>query len=267
MSIQHFDETFTPKEAPKNYERYFVPAIGGPLARHLLSRAGLNTGDRVLDVACGTGVVARLALNRVGDRGTVTGLDRNPGMLAVARSMDGSIEWLESEAESMPLPDESFDVVLCQLGLQFMQDKPAAVREMRRVLAPGGRILLNLPGPAAPVFALLADAMERHVGREAAAFVQHVFSLHDTGEIRDLLTAAGFRDVEVQAETVTLTLPEPRDFLWQYVQSTPLAGVISEADERARDALEKDVTAQWEEYTEEGAFIYEQRIVTAGARK
>lgn len=134
---------------PENYERYFVPAIGEPVARDLIDRAALRAGERVLDVACGTGIVARLAAEQVGETGTVAGLDVNPGMLAVARSVtppETSIDWHEASAEDMPLPDDVFDVVLCQMGLQFMADKPAALSEMRRVLAPGGRIILNAPG-------------------------------------------------------------------------------------------------------------------------
>src|SRR5215207_11707155 len=116
--------------APENYERYFVPVIGAPLATDLVDVAALRPGERVLDVACGTGVVARLAAERVEATGTVAGIDLNPGMLAVARSVTPPgmvIEWHQSSAEAMPLPDEAFDVVLCQLGLQFVPDKLAAL--------------------------------------------------------------------------------------------------------------------------------------------
>lgn len=172
---------------PANYERYFVPAIGAPLATDLVRLAALRPGERVLDVACGTGVVARFASRQVGDGGTVAGLDVNPGMLAVARSATPPgmrITWHEASAESMPLPTGSFDAVLCQMGLQFVPDKHAALREMWRVLAPGGRLLLNVPGPAPRPFAIMAEALARHVGAEAAGFVKHVFSLYDTSELR-----------------------------------------------------------------------------------
>ncbi|HSF17855.1 MAG TPA: methyltransferase domain-containing protein [Vicinamibacteria bacterium] len=118
---------------PTNYECFFVPSIGAPLAADLIRLAALNEGERVLDVACGTGVVARLASQQVGDTGTVVGLDVNPGMLAVARSTTPSgmpIERYEASAEAMPFQDASFDVVLCQMGLQFVPDKHAAPREM-----------------------------------------------------------------------------------------------------------------------------------------
>jgi len=122
----------------ENYQRFFVPQIGAPVAADLLAAARLLPGERVLDVACGTGVVARLAAERVGPSGTVAGLDIHPAMLAVARSESTSgARWYEASAESMPLADATFDVVLCQMGLQFVTDKRAALREMHRVLVPG----------------------------------------------------------------------------------------------------------------------------------
>jgi ubiquinone/menaquinone biosynthesis C-methylase UbiE len=215
-------------------------------------------------------VVARLASQRVGSNGTVAGLDVNPGMVEVARSVtpaDISIEWYESSAEDMPLPDEAFDVVLCQLSLQFMADKLAALREMRRVLAPGGRLILNVPGPAAKTFVIMAKAMARHIGAEAAGFVNQVFSLHDTQAIQQLLSEAGFRDIAVQANNKLLNLPPPNEFLWQYVYSTPLAGLVAKVDEAVLAALEREVVEKRQEFEENGVLRDQQRMVVASARK
>ena len=145
---QAYESTNYGGNAPGNYQRFFVPSIGRPVAEDLLAVAHLKPEERVLDVACGTGVVTRLAAERVGPQGRVTGLDLNPGMLEVARSStpeNQPIEWIEANAESMLLEDGAFDVVLCQMGLQFVPNKLAALREMRRVLAPGGRVYINLP--------------------------------------------------------------------------------------------------------------------------
>lgn len=269
MSQQHYGRAYG-GSAPENYERYFVPAIGAPHAADLIDTAALRLGERVLDVACGTGVVARLAAERVGTTGTVAGLDLNPGMLAVARVVTPpslSIEWHEASAEAMPLPDEAFDVVLCQFGLQFVPDKPAALREMRRVLAPGGRLAINVPGSTPPIFAIVDEALERHIGPEAAGFVRMVFSLHDPDEIRNLINSAGFHDVDVQPGTKTLRLPPPEEFLWQYVQSTPLAAVMARADDQSRAALERDVVAKLQEFVKNGALIFQHDPVVATARK
>jgi ubiquinone/menaquinone biosynthesis C-methylase UbiE len=255
---------------PASYERFFVPAIGAPLAADLLRRAELRAGERVLDVACGTGVVARLAAPEVGDAGTVAGLDVNPGMLAVARSATppgARLEWHEASAEAMPLADGSFDVVLCQMGLQFMPDKRAALREMWRVLANGGRLILSVPGPTPRVFTILGEALERHVGAEAVGFVEQVFSLHDTAEVEDLVSGAGFRDLSIRSETRQLRLPAPQEFLWQYVQSTPLAGAVARAEAGSRDSLEHEVVGGWERLVQKGALVLEVRVVEATARK
>jgi ubiquinone/menaquinone biosynthesis C-methylase UbiE len=211
-----------------------------------------------------------MAAERVGSKGSVDALDPNPGMLAVATETVPDtlgVEWHQASAEDMPLPDETFDVVLCQLSLQFVSDRGAALREMHRVLAPGGRLLLNVPGPAGPPFEILAETMGSYIAPEAKGFVQHVFSLHDTDEIRGLLDDAGFDDIEIEANTGSLTLPPPKDFFWQYVWSTPLAEVVSQADDEAQEALERAVVDAWEPFEESGGMTYEQRIVLAKARR
>lgn len=266
---QHFDHSFA-ASAPENYERYFVAAIGRPVAEKLIQLAELQPGDRVLDVACGTGVVARLSAEQVGPTGAVAGLDINPGMLAVARAVappELGIEWHEASAESMPLPDEAFDVVLCQMGLQFMSDRLQALREMRRVLRPGGRVAFNVPGPIAPLFQILADALGRHVGPQAAGFVQAVFALHDEGEIERLLTDAGFDAVRVQARSGELLLPPPGAFLAQYTSGTPLSAVLAGADEEVRSALEREVVSAWQQFRDGDGMRFSQRVVAATGRR
>ena len=237
----------------ENYERYFVPAIGLPHAIDLVARAEPGAGERILDVACGTGVVARLVERRVAPKKLV-GLDVNPGMLSVARAADddSSIEWHQASADAMPLADGSFDVVLCQLGLQFMPDKLAALREMRRVTAEGGRLALNVAGSAPEPFAIMEEEMGRHLGKEVGAFVHAVFSLDDAEQVTSLVEEAGFRDVAAHATAIDLRLPPPKEFLWQYVFSTPLAAAVSQSDRRKRDALEEAIVERWQPFVEDG---------------
>lgn len=268
MAEQGFGKDYS-GSPPANYERFFVPAIGAPLATDLIRLAALRPGERVLDVACGTGVVARLASQQVGASGTVAGLDVNPGMLAVARSATPPgmpIDWHEASAEAMPLPYAVFDVVLCQMGLQFMPDKHAALREMRRVLVRGGRLIFNVPGPTPLPFTILGEALARHVGAGAAGFVTRVFSLHDAAEIQNLVSGAGFHDVSVQSDTRRLRLPAPEEFLWQYVHSTPLAGAVAQVDDEGRRSLEREVVAKWQEFVEDSALVLQVRVVVATAR-
>jgi ubiquinone/menaquinone biosynthesis C-methylase UbiE len=256
--------------AAENYERYFVPTIGMAWATALLDAAELHPGDRVLDVACGTGVVTRLAAERVGPDGAVAGLDINPAMLAVARSVPSSgaaIEWHEASAESLPLADGGFDVVLSSLGLQFVPDKASALREMQRVLAPDGQLAIATVGPTPPLFAILEQALARHVKPEAGGFVRAVFSLHEPQELEKLTSGAGFRHVKVRSKALSVTLPEPADFLWQYVHSTPLAAAVAEMDDVGRAALERDVVAAWQSFVEDGALAFDANAVLTTARK
>lgn len=250
---------------PENYEKYFVPAIGAPLADDLIAVASLRPGEYVLDVACGTGVVTRRAAKQVGNEGCIVGLDVNPGMLSVARaatSSDSAIDWYETSAEAMPFPDKSFDVVLCQMGLQFIPNKLQALKEIRRILGPGGRVVLNLPGPRPKPFADLADALARHIDSKCAEFVNEVFSLYDGDELRGLMTDAGFHNVEIDKTQKTLRLPESEDFLWQYIHSTPLAGPIGKATDDQRAALAGDVAKRWQAFVVNGALTLDLGMTT-----
>lgn len=255
---------------PDNYERYFVPAIGEPFAQDLVRSADLQHGDRVLDVACGTGIVARLAARRVGATGRVAGVDLNRPMLDVAAKVtppDVSIEWHEGNAEAMPLPNETFDVVFCQFGLQFVGDKPKAVQEMWRVLTSGGRLAVSLPGPTPQVFTIIDDALARHIGPNAAAFVRAVFSLHEHGEIRELLDGARFRDISIRPVSKTVRAPSAAQFLWGYIHSTPLSPMVAQASPDRRALLERDIVSGLEWFVGGDGFSYEQGVVVATARK
>jgi ubiquinone/menaquinone biosynthesis C-methylase UbiE len=255
---------------PENYEKYFVPAIGSPVATDLLVAASLRPGERVLDVACGTGVVTKLAAKAVGASGRVAGLDVNPGMLAVARATTpdaANVEWYETTAEAMPLADASFDVVLCQMGLQFVPDRVRALTEVKRVLAPGGRAVITLPGPTPSPFVAFSDALARQIDPRAAAFVDVVFSLHDPDTLRAMAAEAGFERVSVDRATKLLRLPEPEAFLWQYVHSTPLAGVVRQATAEQRAALAADVLDRWQPFVVDGALTVELGMTTLRANR
>ena len=269
MTQVNFGRTYGSNPA-ENYEKYFVPSIGEPMAKELIKKLELHKGEKVLDVACGTGVLTRLIAEKVGPDGKVEGLDVNPAMLKVASSLPQSqknIQWHEASAESIPLPGNSFDVVTCQLGIQFVNDKTSALKEMHRVLAAEGKLLLTVPGPTAPLFEILDKALEKHISPDASKFVEVVFSLHDPEEIKNLLIRAGFHEVKVKQHASKFHLPPPKDFLWQYIGSTPLSGIISQTDEKKCAALEFEVVNEWQKFVDNGGMAYEQSITTAIARK
>lgn len=263
---QHFGKSYG-GSGPQNYEKYFVPMIGKPVASDLVDAAGLRPGESVLDIACGTGIVSRLAAERVGADGNVVGVDLNPGMLAVAAAMAPSVEWHEASADSIPLADATFDAVLCSLGSQFFPDRAAALGEMHRVLVRGGRIAINATGPTPATFVVLADALAEHINAGLAGFVHQVFSLHNSDEIARLVTNAGFGEVDVSSVTKSLPGPAPDEFLWQYIYSTPLAAAFAETDDDTRAALERDVVAKWQPFVRDGRIVQDVDIHTATGRK
>jgi len=206
-----------PSSAAETYERYFVPAMFVPWATILLRHASLRPGERVLDVACGTGIVARLAAPLVGSNGHVVALDLNQAMLAVARAQPApsgaTITWQEGNAMALPAPDRSFDAVLCQHGLQFIPDRARAVSEMRRVLVPGGRALVIVLQALAghPLFEALITSVAHHLSLPISA-VMTPFALCDADELRGLFISAGF-DAHREDPLAGLKLTEA-DYAW-----------------------------------------------------
>lgn len=194
---------FTSQSFPELYEQALVEPLFSPWADPLLDEVRLAPGDRVLDVACGTGIVARRARARLGAGGTVVGVDVNAGMLAVARRVAPDIEWREGDATALPLePEERFDVVTCQQGLQFVPDRPAAVRQLCRALAPAGRVALSTwrPDDDFTVLRELRSVAERHVG----PIDDRRHGCGDPGPLEALLRDAGLGEVTSRTESRTI---------------------------------------------------------------
>jgi ubiquinone/menaquinone biosynthesis C-methylase UbiE len=261
--------------AAELYERYLVPAITGVWAADLVARAALRPGGRVLDVACGTGVVARLAAERVGAQGAVVGLDLNTAMLAVARAMPppagAPVAWTEASVLAMPFPGATFNAVLCQLGLQFFPDRPQALREMRRVLIPGGRLLLSVFGPLAhnPAPRVLAEALDRHLGPHAGAIKRAEHDLDDRAELEALVAGAGFAGVAIETTTQQIRFPSPREYVRIQFAATPLATLLQEtpSDRQATlaDAVIAEVSEALRPYISADGLVFPQECHTLSA--
>jgi ubiquinone/menaquinone biosynthesis C-methylase UbiE len=228
--------------AAELYQLYLVPAITSVWAADLVECGAPRAHERVLDVACGTGIVARLAARRMGE-GRVVGVDINPGMLAVARSLPPEpspvIEWHQGSVLDMQFPDGSFDLCLCQLGLQFFPDRPAALREMRRVLRADGRLALSVFAAIehTAVTKALADSLDRRLGPGASAVKRAEHSLSDTGELQRLAEEAGLRDAVVHSVSNTIRFPSPQLYVRVQLTATPLAGTAAALDSVAREEL------------------------------
>ena len=240
--------------AAELYERYAVPYFLGPWAPGLIELAALQRGERVLDLACGTGVVARLAASHVGSTGQVTGLDLNAGMLAVARALPppsgASITWIEGSALAIDLPDASFDVIVCQQGFQFFPDQPAALREMHRVLVPGGRVLLSVWKSAGPYNIAVGEALERHVDPETATRYRASRVVPEAEALHQLLVDAGFRAVQIRPSVMTSRLPPIEAFVLCHLAATPVAGVVAALSPESRAALARQVGLALQAYAD-----------------
>jgi ubiquinone/menaquinone biosynthesis C-methylase UbiE len=241
--------------AAELYERYVVPYFLGPWAPGLVEVAALRPGERVLDVACGTGVVAHLAAQQVGPTGQVTGVDLNAGMLAVARALSpppgATITWVEGSAVAMDLADAQFDVVLCQQGLQFFPDQPAALREMHRVLVPGGRVVLSVWAQTVdPYHLALWEAVERHVGTEATRRLRAAFMVPVPEALRQLLVEAGFREVHIRSSTMMRRLPALETLVLGHLAATPVAEAVATLPDEARAALAREVGIALQPYAD-----------------
>jgi ubiquinone/menaquinone biosynthesis C-methylase UbiE len=207
-------QNLTPAEM---FDQYFGPALFIPWSRMLLEYAAPQPGERVLDLACGTGTVARQVAPLVGPHGKVVGLDINPAMLTVARNHpapSANLEWLEGDATALDLQDESFDLLLCQQGLQYFPNRSAAVREMRRVLAKGGRVALNLWQTLEqhPVYKAIFEAQERLLGVPLTKLALP-FSLSDARELYSLLDEAGFERIDITPKMLEVHFPSPERFV------------------------------------------------------
>lgn len=189
-------KTPTPAEI---YEQKFVPALFQQWGAIISDLVAAKPGERVLDVACGTGALACVALERVGDQGRVIGLDPNPDMLSVARRKTAKIDWREGRAESLPFPDESFDAVVSQFGLMFFEDRPAAFREMMRVLRPGGRLAVAVCDAVehSPGYSAFADLLHRLFGPEVANAFRAPFVLGDPDKLMSICATAGIADAKI----------------------------------------------------------------------
>lgn len=235
------------------YERYMVPAAFALWAADLLALLALQPGSRVLDVACGTGIVARTAVHHTGAAGVVVGLDLHAGMLAVARTQEPTGAWVQGSATVLPFATSAFDVVVCQQGVQFFPDRLAALREMYRVLRPGGRVALVVWGELEhnPGHAALVQALAHHLGTAGAAILHTSFSLGDAEAIHRLLAQAGFRDVVLSRLVKTLRFASSEAFVRVWVQGSVLGRTGVQVHDDVLTAIVKEVTASLRPYVNE----------------
>jgi len=235
------------------YQEFFVPALFQPWAPQVAAAAQIQPGHRVLDIACGTGVLAREAASRAGSAGTVSGLDPSAGMLAVAERLAPEIEWRQGAAESLPYADDSFQAVVSQFGLMFFADRRQAVREMLRVLSPEGRLAVAVWDSLnnTPAYSAAVELLDRVAGQRAADALRAPFTLGDRNELAALFAGVGLTSLNITTRHGRAHFPSIRSMVEADLRGwLPVMGVFLDEDviaqilKEGEHALSPYVTAQ-----------------------
>lgn len=247
------------------YEQSFVPALFGPAAIMLADAAKLGRGDRVLDVGCGTGVVAREAAKRVGTAGRVVGLDLNPRMLEVARRVAPEAEWRQGDAGDLPFENGAFDVVTSQFALMFFPDPVLALREMWRVLGPRGHLAVAVCGPLADAagYAALAEVAARVCSKDVLDLLKSPFALGQQERLTGLIHEAGIAGARIEAWRCPVRFPSIEALVHTEVNASPIRDVI---DAGSFDALLEGARADLARFCNDGgkiSFAMPAHLVTA----
>jgi len=216
--------------AAEIYDEFFVPALFAEWPEHILKAVNLQQGDRLLDVACGTGVLARKAATILDTNGSVVGVDINEGMLAVARRKASGISWRTAPAEALPFEDNAFDRVVCQFGLMFFADQVQALQEMTRVLQPDGCLAVAVWGSLAdtPGYTAVAEMLTELFGPEIAQSIEAPYALGNKQKLAALFARAGIDDITMQTITGTARFPSIESWLYTDIKGWTLADLIDD---------------------------------------
>ncbi|MGE0820587.1 MAG: methyltransferase domain-containing protein [Candidatus Binatia bacterium] len=237
--------------AAEVYDEFYLPALFQEWAPRVADAAQIQPGQRILDVACGTGVVARTLAERVGPSGSVVGLDINDGMLAVAQRKAPHLEWRPGSVEQLPFEANSFDAVTCQFALMFFDNRRKAIEEMMRVLRPGGHLVVAVWDSLehTPGYAAVVKLLQRLFGDAVADSMRAPYVLGNTQTLRSLFAEAGISEVTITTHEGTARFPSLRSWVYTDVKGWTAADMIDEAGfdrllAEAEHALQSFVTGE-----------------------
>ncbi len=249
--------------AAKVYEEFYLPGLFAEWTPRVIDAAKIQSGQRVVDVACGTGVLAQAVADRVGTTGLTVGVDINEGMLNIARKKAPEIEWHQAPAEALPLDDDNYDRVVCQFGLMYFDDQRAALKEMMRVLRPGGNLAIVVWDKLehSPAYYAEEQLFQRVLGEEYAD--ESPYSLGDLQVLQQLLASAGIFDVKIQTHEGTAQFSSIDDWIYTDVKGWTIDEAIE--DEKYERLLQEARQELASFVTPEGtvAFSTPAHIVTA----
>ena len=244
-------------KAAEGYEQQKVPSLFGPMARATFDAISLPEGAHVIDVACGTGIISKVASERLAGIGRIVGTDLNPAMIDVARTTmpatRHTIEWFACDVTELPFEDGEFDIAFCQQGLQFFPNKPKALSEIRRVLATDGQPFLTCWKSVTPLFQAVSDSLRLRIGDEIAEQALRPFAFRDGNVISSLLRKAGFKIDEVSSLVVDRHLIPPRRAVRAEILAQPYEQPLRASGDAAIDAIVEDVIVALEPYCNDEA--------------
>ena len=240
--------------AAEVYEKYFVPAIFGRWVRQMVDTSQIASGDLVLDVGCGTGVLAREAADHVAEESQITGLDCNAGMLAVARRLRPQINWCQGDATALPFADASYDVVMSQFSLMYFPDQTTALKEMMRVLRSGGRLVVAVWGPyeRATGYVILTEIAQRQCGQAAVDVLTAPFALGDKNRLIALCKAASINNAVVTLREGIISYPTIEVFVETEVKGSPLEALL---DAESYQGLMQEAQEKLQQFCQGGEVI------------
>jgi SAM-dependent methyltransferase len=254
-------------EAGRGYEALFVPALFSPWTWHLVEGAGIDEGSHVLDIACGSGVLARQALSKTGGSGRIVGIDPAPGMIAAAMELEPNIEWVLGSAEKMEFDDSGFDSIVSQFGMMFFKDRNVAASEIFRVMKPGGRLAVAVWNSIEnnPAYGDIIAVLDEEVSTAAGDALRLPYSLGDSEEVTGIFDHAGFTDLSVETKTEQATFPSSRTMVEAELRGwLPLFDIHLSEDEIADVLIKSDSKlSKYATQTGEAVFPTSAHIVTA----
>jgi SAM-dependent methyltransferase len=257
--------------AAEIYESQKVPSVFGPLASATFDAVSLPENGHALDVACGTGIIAKLLAKHLPGKGRIVGTDLNPAMIALAQktmpASQHSIDWFVCDVGELPFEDGEFDIAFCQQGLQFFPDKPRALAEIARVLAPNGRLVLTCWRAISPLFQEVSNSLNKRVSEKSAKQALHPFSFRDGEVIASLLRGAGFRLTSASSLLVPRPLTPARAAIRREILASPYEKDLLEKGDEVIDAIVADVDAALEQYRQGESLIIPQEAHLFEAEK
>ena len=250
---------------PQIYEDVLVPLWFGRWAEALVDLVSLRTSEKVLDVACGTGVTTRIAKSKVGPNGRVDGLDINAPMLASAKDLAShlDINWIESDVCNSGLPTEAYDVILSQHGYHYFPDKEHALQEFLRLLVPGGRMAFSIWDGHSPYTNAVCAAVEQYISPEIAKKQRAQRETPSADALKKQVCAQGFSEVGIHRQELMINVPLPTEFVPLHLGSMPIADAFFALSDDARNALINDVAEALTDYVHDDRLVYPDAVHVA----